>query len=349
MKSFIEYFDLLPDRPKVMGCLLLSLLLGTADYITGDYSLVLFYVLPIAFAAWFIGNKTAFFIAVFCGTELYIVDLLVAPGKVSIFGLRSWNAIMEVGYLILAAYLISIVRAEMERTRQRSIELESLNDELSAFNYTVAHDLRSPLVWIGGYCRSILKDSGERLDEGPREKLSEVCVGIQKMEQLIAALLDFSKIAHSNLNHESVDLSEMAKSMMTDFVKTESRRQVTFRIAEGIVANGDQRLLRIVLENLLNNAWKYTCEQKETVIEFGVTKYKGNQAYFVRDNGAGFDMASAGKLFAPFQRLHDTDRFKGHGIGLATVKRIINRHSGEIWAQSQPGKGATFYFTVSGI
>jgi light-regulated signal transduction histidine kinase (bacteriophytochrome) len=348
MKSLLEYLDGLPAQTKLLGCLLLSLLLGVVDYITQDYSLSLFYLIPISFASWFIGKRTARYIALFCGMELYIVDLLVAPGKISIVSLRSWNALMEVGYLLLTAYLISVVRTEMEKTRQRSIELESLNLELSAFNYTVAHDLRSPLVWIGGYCRSILKHHCDRLDEVPREQLREVCEGTLRMEQLITSLLDFSQMAHGELNYEFVDLSEMTKSIVEKLVKTEPERQATFKIAEGIACIGDKRLLGVVVENLLSNAWKYTSEQKETVIEFGVSKFKGSRAYFVRDNGAGFDMESTGKLFVPFQRLHDSDRFKGHGIGLATVKRIVIRHKGEIWAQSRSGKGATFYFTVSG-
>ncbi len=346
MKTSLEYVECLPDQPKVVACLLLSLLLGVVDYITGDYSLSLFYIFPIAFASWFIGKKAALYIAMLCGVELYFIQLLSAPDQASMVSLRSWNALMEVGYLFLTAYLISVVRAEMELSRQRAIELELLNQELSAFNYTVAHYLRSPLVWIGGYCRSILRHHSDRLDDEPREHLREVCEGTQRMEQLIATLLEFSQLAQRELTYESVNLSEIAQCVVEQFVKTEPERQATFKIAEGIITVGDQLLLRVVIENLLGNAWKYTGEQEEAVIEFGESKYKGKQAYFVRDNGAGFDMASAGKLFAPFQRFHDSDRFKGHGVGLATVKRIINRHKGEIWAQSQAGKGATFYFTI---
>lgn len=230
----------------------------------------------------------------------------------------------------------------------RASDLEEANRELESFSYSVSHDLRSPLVWIGGYCRSILKHHGDRLDEGPREHLREICEGTQRMEQLIDALLDLSQLAQGELTRESVDLSEIAKSVAEKLMSAEPGRRVAFRIAEGIAGTGDQRLLRVVLENLLGNAWKYTSEQEDAVIEFGVTNCEGKQAYFVRDNGAGFDMACAEKLFVPFQRLHGTDKFKGHGIGLATVKRIISRHKGEIWAESRAGKGATFYFTLDG-
>jgi light-regulated signal transduction histidine kinase (bacteriophytochrome) len=234
----------------------------------------------------------------------------------------------------------------MDKSRQRSIELEFLNHELSAFNYTVAHDLRSPLVWIGGYCRSILKHHSERLDEKPLEQLREICDGLLRMEQLISDLLDFSKLGQGELNRESVDLSELAKCVGEELMLAEPGRRVTFSIAEGVTSFSDKRLLKVVLENMLRNAWKYTSEQEEAVIEFGITNFKGKRAYFVRDNGDGFDMELAGKLFVPFQRLHDSDRFKGHGIGLATVKRIISRHNGEIWAESRKGKGATFYFKL---
>src|SRR5450631_3457268 len=193
MKSLCEFIESMHDSSKVMGCLILSLLLGVVDYITGDYSLSLFYFLPIAIASWFIGKRAGCYVALLCGLQLYILNLLIAPGKVSLVSLRSWNALMEVSYLLLTAYLISTVRTEMEKSRQRTIELEFLNHELSAFNYTVAHDLRSPLVWIGGYCRSILKHHSERLDEKPLEQLKEICDGLLRMEQLITDLLDFSK------------------------------------------------------------------------------------------------------------------------------------------------------------
>jgi light-regulated signal transduction histidine kinase (bacteriophytochrome) len=346
MKTSVEYYEMLSDRSKVIGCLLLSLLLGYADYVTGDYSLSLFYLLPIAIASWFIGKRAALFIATVCAVELYSVGLIVAPGKISVMSLISWNAIMEVCYLFLAAYLIFKVRVKKDLAKQRAIALESANRELESFSYSVSHDLRSPLVWIGGYCRSILKHNGDKLDELHREQLKEACEGILRMEHLIAALLDLSRQAQCELICTATDLSEMAKSVASELVLAEPGRRVIFNIAAQITGTGDQRLLRVVVENLLRNAWKYTSEREDAVIEFGVTKCEGNQAYFVRDNGAGFDMAFAEKLFVPFQRLHGTEIFKGHGIGLATVKRIISRHNGKIWAESSEGNGATFYFTL---
>jgi PAS domain S-box-containing protein len=228
----------------------------------------------------------------------------------------------------------------------RALELESANKELEAFSYSVSHDLRRPLTTINGYCQVVLETCGNNLGEQCREYVREIYDGTLRMNELIDALLTFSRLAHSELHRETVDLSGMAQDVAAELKLAEAGRRVTFRIAGGIAVNGDVNLLRVVLENLLGNAWKYTGAQEEAVIEFGVTDIDGTPACFVRDNGTGFDMADANKLFTPFQRLPGANEFKGHGIGLATVERIIRRHCGRVWAEGAPGKGATFYFTV---
>lgn len=346
MKNVLEFMKRLSDRTIVMFCLLLCILVGFLDYITGDFSLSLFYFVPIAISSWLVGKKTGYYIAIPCGIELYVINLFAAPENTSLVSLRSWNALMEVGYLFLTAFLISKVRVEMELSKQRSLALEVANHELESFGYSVSHDLRSPLVWIGGYCHSILKHQGDRLDERHRAYLMESCNGLRRMEQLIESLLGLSQTAQGDITREPVDLSDIAQNVAEKLKLTDPERQVTFNIAEGIVCSGDQHLLRVVLENLLNNAWKYASEQEHMVIDFGMTVKNGIDTYFVRDNGAGFDVTIAEKLFIPFQRLHDSGRFKGHGIGLATVKRVIDRHQGGIWAESEEGQGATFYFTL---
>jgi signal transduction histidine kinase len=166
------------------------------------------------------------------------------------------------------------------------------------------------------------------------------------MNRLIEALLNFSRMAHAKLNKNRVDLSSIAKEVAGELRGTEVARRVTFRIADGICADGDQNLLRVVLANLLGNAWKYIATQEEGIIEFGTTEIDGRQTCFVRDNGPGFNMADAYNLFAPFQRLPGAEECRGFGIGLATVERIIHRHGGKIWAEGEPGKGATFWFTI---
>lgn len=227
----------------------------------------------------------------------------------------------------------------------RAVELENVNHELEAFNYTVSHDLRKPLTVINGYCQVILELCGHNLDDQCLGYVQEIYNGTKSMNQLIDALLKFSFIMHIEQHREDIDLSRIADTVAQELARTCPGRRVTFRIARGITANGDANLLKVVLENLIGNAWKYTGNKEEAIIEFGMKRVAGEKAYFVRDDGAGFDMAQAGMLFMPFQRLHSIDA-EGHGIGLATVERIIKRHGGKVWAEGEPGKGSIFYFTL---
>ncbi len=242
------------------------------------------------------------------------------------------------------------MKEEIEKLHEslalRAEELSDANRELEAFNYTVSHDLRKPLSLINGYCQIILEICGSTLGTECTQYVNEIYSGTLRMNQLIDALLKFSVTARCDLHREPVDLSRIAETVAGELRLTEPERVSIFEIADGVICNGDKNLLQVVMENLLGNAWKYTGNQKETIIEFGVKEVAGERVYFVRDNGAGFDMTESEKLFVPFQRLCGTDEFKGHGIGLATVDRIIQRHGGKVWAESEPGKGATFYFTI---
>ncbi|HEX5773466.1 MAG TPA: ATP-binding protein, partial [Geomobilimonas sp.] len=203
-----------------------------------------------------------------------------------------------------------------------------------------------PLTVISGCCQVIREVCGDHLKEECLGYLREVQSGAIRMNELIDALLKLSCLTRSELHRETVDLSSIAHAVAAELTLTEPDRRVTFRIADGISVNGDAKLLRVVLENLFGNAWKYTANRGEAVIEFGVTDSDGTAACFVRDNGTGFHMADAEKLFIPFQRLPGAGEFKGHGIGLATVERIIRRHGGRIWAEGEPDKGATFWFVL---
>jgi PAS domain S-box-containing protein len=229
----------------------------------------------------------------------------------------------------------------------RAAELESTNREMEAFNYTVAHDLRRPLTNINGYCQIMREVCGDKLDETCRGYLQEAYDSTLRMNQLIDALLNFSRLAHVKPRRETVDLSSLAKEVAAELSLTGPGRSVTFRISDGVGAEGDAALLRVVLDNLLGNAWKYTCTRDEGIIEFGTKEVDGKPAWFVRDNGTGFDKACVDKLFVPFQRLPGAEECRGFGIGLATVERIIRRHGGRVWAEGEPDKGATFYFTLS--
>lgn len=233
-----------------------------------------------------------------------------------------------------------------EDLQQRAVELAAINEELEAFNYSVSHDLRSPLRSIDGFSQALLEDYTDKLDAQGKDYLTRVRAASQKMGQLIDDLLNLSRMTRTGMRREVVDLSALAKAAAAELQNGEPERQVEFVIAEGMEVNGDKRLLMVVLENLLGNAWKFTEKHPRARIECGVTQVNGKPAYFVRDDGAGFDMAYADKLFGAFQRLHGTTEFSGTGIGLATVQRIIHRHGGQVWAEGAVEQGATFYFTL---
>lgn len=235
-----------------------------------------------------------------------------------------------------------------EGLRRRTAELENANKELETFSYSVSHDLKAPLIVASGFCRRLSERYGEMLDaRGNRylERIQEACRG---MNLLIEDLLNLSKVTTGKIKFKSIDLSDLVKSIATQLKETQPERKVSFVIEEGLTAKGDSRLLKAVIENLLANAWKFTAKSKRAKIEFGLLKPIGEEPiYFVRDNGCGFDMSMAGDLFKPFQRLHTDEEFPGTGVGLASVRRIITRHGGRIWAESAAGKGATFFFTLS--
>jgi PAS domain S-box-containing protein len=238
------------------------------------------------------------------------------------------------------------INEELERRVQaRTAQLEAMNKELEAFSYSVSHDLRAPLRSIRGFSEVLLERYSSQLDARGQEFLRRACQSSQQMDRLIEDLLKLSRVGRSEMQQKRVDLSQMARSIAADLQKAEPERAVEFAITPGLEANGDERLLRVALENLLRNAWKFTSKQKDARIEFGFTR-EPEPAFFVRDNGAGFDMAYAGRLFGVFQRLHTVGEFPGTGVGLATVQRILIRHGGRVWGNAKVEGGATFYFAL---
>ena len=228
-------------------------------------------------------------------------------------------------------------------------ELRRKNDELEAFSYSVSHDLRAPLRAISSFTKIILEDCSDALDEAGRGHLERVRKAAERMAELIDDLLELSRIGRAGLARQPIDLGAIARQIVDDLRGRDPERAVDVEICAEIHTEGDRKLVRILLENLLGNAWKFTSRVARARIEVGARVDTEPATYFVRDNGVGFDMSHASKLFRPFQRLHDEREFTGTGIGLATVQRIIERHSGRIWAESEPGQGATFSFTLAGV
>jgi signal transduction histidine kinase len=232
---------------------------------------------------------------------------------------------------------------------ERERSLAAANKELEAFSYSVSHDLRAPLRSIDGFSQALIEDCGDHIDETGQDYLRRIRAAAQRMGELIDSLLHLSRLTRSEIQVERVDLSNLAKAVISELRQLEPGREVDFVCAEHAIATGDPRLLRAVLENLISNAWKFTGKTGQATIEFGMNGNGRGPTYFVKDNGAGFDMAYAGKLFGAFQRLHRPADFPGCGIGLATVQRIIHRHNGHIWAESSVNKGAGFYFTLGQV
>ncbi|HYC56076.1 MAG TPA: ATP-binding protein [Candidatus Binatia bacterium] len=234
-----------------------------------------------------------------------------------------------------------------QRVSDRTSELEAANRRLESFSYSVSHDLRGPLRRIISFSQILREDAGTRLSDGDRDHLERIRSGALGMDRMIENLLEFSHVGHVKLERTPIDLTAMARFIAEDLRASEPRRQVQVQIAHDLKASGDESLVRVAMQNLLSNAWKFTARNAEARIEVGAEQGNGaGPEYYVRDNGAGFDMSEASKLFRVFERLHSAHEFGGHGIGLATVRRIIEHHGGQIWAEAVPGHGATFRFTL---
>ena len=234
-----------------------------------------------------------------------------------------------------------------EALREQTLQLEAINRELEAFTYSVSHDLRAPLRSLDGFSQALLEDYGNQLDDEGKDYLHRIRNNSQRMAKLIDDLLNLSRVTRSEMRKTQVDLSSMAEEILGELREQSPGRSVETIIQSGLSDTADMELMRAVLTNLLDNAWKFTSHTDAPRIEFGqMATPEGETLYFVRDNGAGFDMAYKDKLFGAFQRLHGTQEFSGTGVGLATVQRVLQRHGGRIWAEAAPNQGATFYFTL---
>ena len=238
------------------------------------------------------------------------------------------------------------LRASLESLRLAKEATEGAYHELEAFSYSVSHDLRAPLRSVSGFSQLLLEDYADKLDEEGKDSLTRIAAAAEKMGWLIDDLLNLSRLSRAVMARERVDLTVIARRIADRLWASHPERKVEFVLADGLVAFGDERLLTVVIENLLGNAWKFTEKREQPVIRFCVDERGKEKVFSIEDNGSGFDMTYVDKLFKPFQRLHQPDEFPGTGIGLATVKRIIDRHGGRVWIEGELGKGTAVYFTL---
>ena len=276
-----------------------------------------------------------------------IMDILLsATLETNQYGepIRSLAVMVDVTERLRAQKEIEKLNMDLEA---RALDLESANRELKAFSSSVSHGLRKPLTVINCYCQILEDQCNSGLNSDCRNYLKEISDEVMGMSDTIDALLNLSCATQDDLNLVPIDLANLARNIVSDLALAEPKRHVKFKIVHEAQVNGDEKLLKVVMENLIDNAWKYTATRKDALIEFGVTDIDGEATYFVSDNGIGFDMAKAEKLFTPFQRLPSAEEFKGYGVGLTTVERIVRRHGGRIRAEAALGEGATFYFTLS--
>lgn len=244
----------------------------------------------------------------------------------------------------------ALAAQKLAETRARFVkEIEQKDKEFDAFSYSVSHDLRAPLRSLDGFSHALLDEYVEKLDAQGQDYLNRIRAAAQRMNEFIEGLVQLSRIHRVDMQRADLDLSPLAKIVIDELKRQAPERKVMIEIQESVLANGDSPLLRLLLETLIGNAWKFTSKTPHATIEFGATKHNESSVYFVRDNGAGFDMTYADKLFSPFQRLHKTSEFPGAGMGLATAYRIVDRHGGHIWAESKVDAGASLFFTLGPV
>ena len=309
-----------------------------------------YFFIPPELAVWPIANTPlgwAAWVAFLLGTSLVAVAMVLIRNSQH----RTRLALMQAEHELVVRRQAEEALRELnetleQRVRERTAALEASNKELEAFSYSVSHDLRAPLRIIDGFSHALVEDYHNKLDEEGREDVKWIRDSAQKMAQLIDDLLRLSRVGRVEMSIEEVNLSEMADSIIHDLKRQSGDRKVRITVQPGILAQADADMMHIALENLLGNSWKFTSQTPNACIEFGETREGDERVYFVKDNGAGFDMKYAGRLFAPFQRLHADAEFPGTGIGVAIVRRIVSRHGGRVWGEGEVGKGATFYFTL---
>jgi light-regulated signal transduction histidine kinase (bacteriophytochrome) len=322
------------------------IVVGFFDWLTGyELDFLLFYFLPITLGAWFLGLGASLTLAFVCAIVWAGADVLSGHEYPSYLYVV-WNSLIRFVSFIAIGWSVYKIRNLLDRVRERTVELEFANRELEAFSYSVSHDLKGPLRAIEGFCRMLVTKHSAKLDTEGIRLLNVVCTNSKRMDHLINDLLAFSRLGQQQISKSVIDLSVLAKQVFQQFLDQAPERDLQLIVNDLPPALADPNLLSQVMVNLLANAVKYTRPKKTAVIEVGGHTEGSEIVYYIKDNGIGFDKHYAHKIFETFERLHSADEYEGTGIGLSIVKRIIERHGGRVWAESELGRGSTFYFSI---
>ncbi len=347
-----KYLQFTKKKTAIIAVISL-LLIGYIDFMTGnELSLSVFYLLPIALVSVNIGRIMGVWTAVISAVVETAIQMWGGLHYSSAL-IHFWNMGILMSIYIVFAVLSSVLRDAYEREKGRSAELKRVNEKLEAsykemesFSYSVSHDLRAPLRIISGLSDIVLTDYEDKIDENVKKLLRSIRGNTERLEQLILALLNLSKIGRQDINIDEIDMEETTAVIVDDLKAAVPERNINVTVKNLPTANGDITLIRQALTNLLSNAFKFTRGKDIAIVEIGGWRQDGEDVYYVKDNGAGFDMEHANKLFGVFQRLHGLKEFEGSGIGLSIVERIIRRHGGKVWAEGRKNEGATFYFAL---
>ncbi len=337
----------------LLVAVVVTMLIGYVDYLTGfELRIDVFYLIPISIVAWYIGSQAGFFTSLLSALLVFLSDLFSKPVH-GIHFIDIWNSVMVLLFFIFFTLSLSRLRRALDRQKQLSAELNNAladikktNESLEAFSYSVSHDLKGPLWHITGFAEMISDKHADKLDETGKNYIRRILANTHRMSDYIDALLKLSQYAKGDLVRFKIDLTAMIRGIIKECENDRAGREAEIIVADGMTAYGDTALIEVVIRNLIDNAWKFSQRRSPARIECGTMNIDAEIVYFIRDNGVGFSMEHAGRLFTPFKRFHADSEFPGYGIGLATVQRIIHHHDGRIWAESKPNVGTTFYFTL---
>ncbi len=335
--------------------IVLAIFIGYIDYLTGfELRIDVFYLMPISVAVWYVGRKVGLALSILSAVLIFLSDLLSKPEH-AVHAVDVWNTLMILLFFIIVTLSLSKLRTTLDVQKRLSSDLQralmdtkEANEYLESFSYSVSHDLRTPLWHVRSFAEMLTEKHSDSLDAEGREHVRRILANTDRMKNVIDALLTLSRYSRGDLNRSKVNLAAMVRTTHEENRRRQPERRAELITADNIEAYCDPALIQVAICNLMENAWKFTNQRNDAIIEFGIRTIDGEDTYFIRDNGVGFNMEHVKRLFGPFQRLHASSDFPGFGIGLATVQRIIQRHGGRIWAEGQMNRGATFYFTLPG-